>query len=74
MSLSLSDGPEFSAKLTNPFKRPARPILAKSVMPRVAKLIVALLVLVGCLVFASALFGGLMDDRAFTPAAKEAGH
>lgn len=43
-------------------------------MNRVAKLIVAVLVLVGCLIFASALFGGLMDEAAFTPAAKEAGN
>jgi hypothetical protein len=38
------------------------------------KLIVALLVLAGCLVFAAALAGGLMDDSAFTPAAKQQGH
>ena len=41
-------------------------------MNRAAKLIVALLVLAGCLIFASALFGGLMDDRAFTQTAQEA--
>jgi hypothetical protein len=41
---------------------------------RIGKLLVALLVLLGCLIFAGALFGGLMDDRAFTPAAKEAAH
>jgi hypothetical protein len=38
------------------------------------KLIVALFVLAGCLVFAAALAGGLMDDSAFTPAAKVAAH
>jgi len=38
------------------------------------KLIVALLVLAGCLVFAAALAGGLMDDSAFTPAARQQGH
>jgi hypothetical protein len=38
------------------------------------KLVVALLVLAGCIVFATALAGGLMDDRAFTPAAQEAAH
>jgi hypothetical protein len=43
-------------------------------MPRLAKALVAVLILIGCLIFASALFGGLMDDRAFTPAAKEAAH
>jgi len=38
------------------------------------KLIVVLFVLAGCLVFAAALAGGLMDDSAFTPAAKVAAH
>jgi hypothetical protein len=38
------------------------------------KLVVALLVLAGCLIFATALAGGLMDDTAFTPAVKEAAH
>jgi hypothetical protein len=38
------------------------------------KLIVALFVLAGCLVFAAALAGGLMDENAFTPAAKVAAH
>jgi len=38
------------------------------------KLAVALFVLAGCLVFAAALAGGLMDDSAFTPAVKEAAH
>ena len=43
-------------------------------MKRWLKLLVALLVLAGCLVFAGALAGGLMDDRAFTQAAKDAAH
>ena len=43
-------------------------------MSRIVKLVVALFVLAGCLVFAAALAGGLMDDSAFTPAAKEAAH
>ena len=43
-------------------------------MSRIGKLLLALFILIGCLVFASALFGGLMDDRAFTTAAKEAAH
>ena len=43
-------------------------------MKRGLKLIVALLVLAGCLVFAAALAGGLMDDSAFTPAARQQGH
>lgn len=43
-------------------------------MSRIGKLLLALFILVGCLIFASALYGGLMDDRAFTPAAKEAAH
>ena len=43
-------------------------------MNRGLKLVVALFVLAGCLIFAAALAGGLMDDRAFTPAAKEAAH
>jgi hypothetical protein len=38
------------------------------------KLAVALFVLAGCLVFAAALAGGLMDDSAFTPTVKEAAH
>ncbi|QLQ12230.1 MAG: hypothetical protein HZY74_01590 [Brevundimonas sp.] len=42
-------------------------------MNRVAKLIVAVLVLVGCLIFASALFGGLMDEAAFTPQPRKRG-
>ena len=43
-------------------------------MNRFVKLLVALFVLAGCLIFAGALAGGLMDDRAFTPAAKDAAH
>lgn len=43
-------------------------------MNRIGKLLVALLVLAGCLVFATALAGGLMDDSAFTQAAKDAAH
>ncbi|MDI6624377.1 MAG: hypothetical protein QME55_06575 [Brevundimonas sp.] len=43
-------------------------------MKRGLKLAVALFVLAACVVFAAALAGGLMDDRAFTPAAKDAAH
>lgn len=43
-------------------------------MNRFVKLLVALFVLAGCLVFAGALAGGLMDDRAFTQQAKDAAH
>ena len=43
-------------------------------MRRLVKLTVVLFVLAACVVFAAALAGGLMDDRAFTPAAKEAAH
>ncbi|CAN7256263.1 hypothetical protein [Brevundimonas sp. LjRoot202] len=43
-------------------------------MKRGLKLVVVLLVLAGCLVFAAALAGGLMDDSAFTPAAVGAAH
>ncbi|WP_298743028.1 hypothetical protein [uncultured Brevundimonas sp.] len=43
-------------------------------MSRVAKLVIVLFVAGGCLVFAAALAGGLMDDRAFTTAAGEAAH
>lgn len=43
-------------------------------MSRIGKLMLAVFILIGCLIFASALFGGLMDDRAFTPAAREAAH
>ena len=43
-------------------------------MKRGLKLAVALFVLAACVVFAAALAGGLMDDSAFTPAAKDAAH
>ena len=43
-------------------------------MKRFGKLAVALFVLVACIVFASALAGGLMDESAFTQAAKDAAH
>ena len=43
-------------------------------MKRFGKLAVALFVLAACIVFAAALAGGLMDDSAFTPAAREAAH
>ena len=43
-------------------------------MNRILKLLVALFVLGCCVIFASALAGGLMDDSAFTPAAKDAAH
>ena len=43
-------------------------------MARAAKLIVALFVALACVVFATAVGGGLMDDRAFTPEAKRAAH
>jgi hypothetical protein len=43
-------------------------------MKRIPKLLVALFVLGCCVIFAGALAGGLMDDSAFTPAAKDAAH
>lgn len=43
-------------------------------MKRVLKLLVVLFILAGCVVFAAALAGGLMDDSAFTTAAYEQGH
>lgn len=43
-------------------------------MRRLVKLTIALFVAGACVVFAAALAGGLMDDRAFTPAAKDAAH
>lgn len=43
-------------------------------MKRVLKLLVVLFILAGCIVFASALAGGLMDDSAFTKAARDAAH
>jgi hypothetical protein len=41
---------------------------------RGVKLAIALFVMASCAIFAAALAGGLMDDTAFTPAAKEAAH
>lgn len=43
-------------------------------MKRIGKLLIVLFILTGCVVFASALAGGLMDDSAFTQAAKDAAH
>lgn len=43
-------------------------------MRRLVKLAVVLFVVAACVVFAAALAGGLMDERAFTPAAKDAAH
>lgn len=43
-------------------------------MKRLLKLFVALFVLAGVVVFASAVAGGLMDDRAFTPEAVGKAH
>ncbi|HYC74274.1 hypothetical protein [Brevundimonas sp.] len=43
-------------------------------MKRSLKLAIALFVLASCVIFAAALAGGLMDETAFTPAAKEAAH
>ena len=43
-------------------------------MRRVVKLTVVFFITGACVVFAAALAGGLMDDKAFTPAAKEAAH
>ena len=43
-------------------------------MKRLLKLGVAVFVIMACAVFGAALAGGLMDDRAFTPAAKDAAH
>jgi hypothetical protein len=41
---------------------------------RLVRFSVAAFVLVCALIFAAALAGGLTDDSAFTPAAKEAAH
>jgi len=41
---------------------------------RLVKLTVIVFITGACVVFAAALAGGLMDERAFTPAAKEAAH
>lgn len=43
-------------------------------MKRLIRFAVVAAVLAGVLVFAVALGGGLMDDSAFTPAAKDAAH
>lgn len=43
-------------------------------MRRLVKLTVVLFVLAACVVFAAALAGGLMDERAFTPEAVGAAH
>ncbi|WP_332653689.1 hypothetical protein [Brevundimonas sp.] len=43
-------------------------------MSRLVKLLIILFVAAACVVFAAALAGGLMDDRAFTPEAKQAAH
>ena len=43
-------------------------------MKRGLKLAIAVFVVMACAIFGAALAGGLMDDRAFTPAAKEAAH
>lgn len=43
-------------------------------MNRIGKLVLAILIFAGCMVFAGALFGGLMDDSAFTPAVRGAAH
>jgi hypothetical protein len=41
---------------------------------RLVKLVVILFIAGACVVFAAALAGGLMDDRAFTPEAVGAAH
>jgi len=41
---------------------------------RLLKVFVALAVVVGAIIFATALAGGLMDDRAFTPEAVGQAH
>jgi len=43
-------------------------------MRRLLKMFVALAVVVGVIIFAAALAGGLMDDRAFTPEAVGQAH
>ncbi|MFY8163595.1 MAG: hypothetical protein ACOVKC_05100 [Brevundimonas sp.] len=43
-------------------------------MKRLIRFSVAAFVLVGVLIFAVALAGGLVDDSAFTPRAKAAAH
>jgi hypothetical protein len=41
---------------------------------RVLKPLVVAFIVIGCVVFAAALAGGLMDDSAFTEAARDAAH
>ena len=43
-------------------------------MSRLVKLLIVLFIAGASVVFAAALAGGLMDERAFTPAAKQAAH
>ena len=43
-------------------------------MKRVLKLLVVVFIVGGCVVFAAALAGGLMDESAFTQQAKDAAH
>ena len=43
-------------------------------MSRLGKGLLVVFILIGCLIFAGALFGGLMDDSAFTPEARGAAH
>lgn len=43
-------------------------------MKQLIRFSIAAFVLVCVLIFAAALGGGLMDDSAFTPAAKDAAH
>ncbi|WP_255431444.1 hypothetical protein [Brevundimonas sp. M20] len=43
-------------------------------MKRILKPLVILFIVAGCVIFAAALAGGLMDDSAFTTAAHEQGH
>jgi len=41
---------------------------------RIGKLLIALFIVGACVIFAAALAGGLMDERAFTPEAVDAAH
>ena len=43
-------------------------------MKRIVKVAIILFLAASAVVFAAALAGGLMDDRAFTPEAKDAAH
>ncbi|WP_420470787.1 MULTISPECIES: hypothetical protein [unclassified Brevundimonas] len=43
-------------------------------MKRVLKPLIVLFIVAGCVIFAAALAGGLMDDSAFTTAAQDQGH